>query len=63
LVLLAEASAGLASSYSFVNPVIAMLLGVTLAGEHISRHEWLAAGIVLVGVVLLLTARGRSAKR
>jgi drug/metabolite transporter (DMT)-like permease len=40
-----------------------MLLGVTLAGEHISRHEWLAAGIVLVGVVLLLTARGRSAKR
>jgi drug/metabolite transporter (DMT)-like permease len=63
MVLLAEASAGLASSYSFVNPVIAMLLGVTLAGEHISRHEWLAAGIVLVGVVLLLTARGRSAKR
>jgi drug/metabolite transporter (DMT)-like permease len=43
MVLLAEASAGLASSYSFVNPVIAMLLGVTLAGEHISRHEWLAA--------------------
>jgi drug/metabolite transporter (DMT)-like permease len=63
MVLLAEASAGLASSYSFVNPVIAMLLGVTLAGEHISRHEWLAAGIVLVGVVLLLTARGRSVKR
>ena len=48
MVLLAEASAGLASSYSFVNPVIAMLLGVTLAGEQISGHEWLAAGIVLV---------------
>jgi drug/metabolite transporter (DMT)-like permease len=62
MVLLAEASAGLASSYSFVNPVIAMLLGVTLAGEHISGHEWLAAGIVLVGVVLLLMGRARSAK-
>jgi len=57
MVLLAEASAGLASSYSFVNPVIAMLLGVTLAGEQISGHEWLAAGIVLVGVVLLLIGR------
>ncbi|HEY1130161.1 MAG TPA: drug/metabolite exporter YedA [Roseateles sp.] len=63
MVLLAEASAGLASSYSFVNPVIAMLLGVTLAGEQISGHEWLAAGVVLVGVVLLLTGRGRSAAR
>jgi drug/metabolite transporter (DMT)-like permease len=63
MVLLAEASAGLASSYSFVNPVIAMLLGVTLAGEHISGHEWLAAGIVLVGVVLLLMGRARSAAR
>ena len=58
MVLLAEASAGLASSYSFVNPVIAMLLGVTLAGEHISGGEWLAAGVVLVGVVLLLMGRG-----
>ena len=63
MVLLAEASAGLASSYSFVNPVIAMLLGVTLAGEHISGHERMAAGIVLVGVVLLLSARARSAGR
>lgn len=60
MVLLAEASAGLASSYSFVNPVIAMLLGVTLAGEHISGHEWLAAGIVLVGVVLLLVGRAKA---
>ncbi|MBW8844738.1 MAG: drug/metabolite exporter YedA [Burkholderiales bacterium] len=63
MVLLAEASAGLASSYSFVNPVIAMLLGVTLAGEQISSHEWAAAGIVLIGVVLLLMGRARAAAR
>lgn len=63
MVLLAEASAGLASSYSFVNPVIAMLLGVTLAGEHISGPEWLAAGVVLLGVVLLLIGRRRPAAR
>lgn len=60
MVLLAEASAGLASSYSFVNPVIAMLLGVTLAGEQISGHEWLAAGVVLLGVVLLLVGRAKA---
>ena len=63
MVLLAEASAGLASSYSFVNPVIAMLLGVALAGEQISGGEWLAAGVVLVGVVLLLAGRAGAGKR
>jgi drug/metabolite transporter (DMT)-like permease len=54
MVLLAQASAGLASSYTFVNPVIAMLLGVAVAGEVVTGFEWLAAGIVLVGVVLML---------
>jgi drug/metabolite transporter (DMT)-like permease len=54
MVLLANASAGLASSYTFVNPVIAMLLGVAVAGETITVYEWGAAGVVLVGVVLML---------
>ncbi len=54
MVLLARTSAGLASSYTFVNPVIAMLLGVAVLGEQVTRFEWLAAGVVLVGVVLLL---------
>ncbi|HXD07029.1 MAG TPA: drug/metabolite exporter YedA [Burkholderiaceae bacterium] len=57
MVLLSHASSGLASSYSFVNPVIAMLLGVTLGGEVVTHSEWLAAGVVLVGVVLLLVGR------
>ena len=57
MLLLARASAGLASSYSFVNPVIALLLGVTLGGETVSATEWLAAGVVLAGVVLLLRGR------
>jgi drug/metabolite transporter (DMT)-like permease len=57
MVLLARASTALASSYCFVNPVIAMLLGVTLAGELISGFEWAAAGVVLIGVVLVLRGR------
>ena len=57
MVLLAEAPAGLASSYTFVNPVIAMLLGVALAGEAVSRFEWAAVAVILVGVVMLVQAR------
>jgi drug/metabolite transporter (DMT)-like permease len=52
--LLGHASAGLASSYTFVNPVIAMLLGIVVAGEVVSGYEWAAAGVVLLGVVLML---------
>ena len=40
MVLLARASAGLASSYTFVNPVIAMLLGVAvLVGVFVGSGE------------------------
>lgn len=57
MVLLAQASAGLASSYTFVNPVIAMLLGVALAGETVTGFEWAAVAVVLAGVVLLVGGR------
>lgn len=54
MLLLANTSAAVASSYTFVNPVIAMLLGVTLGGELITGGEWFATGVILVGVVLLV---------
>lgn len=54
MVLLARAPAGLASSYTFVNPVIAMLLGVLVASEHVSGFEWASVSVVLAGVVLLM---------
>jgi drug/metabolite transporter (DMT)-like permease len=59
MLLLARASAGLASSYTFVNPLIAMMLGVTLGGETVTAFEWSAAGVVLVGVVMLLLRPAR----
>jgi drug/metabolite transporter (DMT)-like permease len=59
--LLSHASAGLASSYTFVNPVIAMLLGVVVLGEVVTSFEWLAAVVVLAGVVLML--RGTALRR
>lgn len=57
MVLLARAPAALASSYTFVNPVIAMLLGVGIAGETVTPFEWAAVAVVLCGVLLLLWRR------
>ena len=57
MLLLQRTGAALASSYTFVNPLIGLVLGVTLGGEVVSRTEWAAAGVVLLGVVLLLSAR------
>jgi drug/metabolite transporter (DMT)-like permease len=54
MVLLARTSAGLAASYSFVNPVIALLLGIGLGGESVTAEEWAAAGVILAGVILLV---------
>jgi drug/metabolite transporter (DMT)-like permease len=58
--LLDHASAGLASSYTLVNPVIAMLLGVSLNHERVSSFEWLAVAVILVGVMLLIYGRKRT---
>ena len=57
MVLLERTSASLAASYSLVNPVVALLLGVTLGGESVSAWEWLAALVVMGGVVLLFSGR------
>jgi drug/metabolite transporter (DMT)-like permease len=40
-----------------VNPLVGLILGTTLGKEAISRGEWAAAGVVMIGVVLLFTGR------
>jgi drug/metabolite transporter (DMT)-like permease len=57
MLLLSRTSATLAASYSLVNPLVGLVLGVTLGGETITMWEWLAAGIVMIGVVLLFIGR------
>jgi len=57
MVLLGRVSAALASSYTFVNPVIALALGIWLGGETVTSFEWAAAGVITVGVVLLVLGR------
>lgn len=60
LYLLAHASPALATSYAFVNPVIALALGVLVAQEAPSGGEWLACGVILAGVLLIF--RGKTGR-
>jgi drug/metabolite transporter (DMT)-like permease len=59
--LLRHTRPAIATSYAYVNPVIALALGVVLAGEHIGIASAVGAAITLGAVLLLLTgARARS---
>lgn len=49
----------LATSYAFVNPLVAMLLGNWLAGEAIGWQELAAMMAILMGVVLVLFGQQR----
>ena len=44
----------LATSNSYVNPVVALFLGVALGGEHIRGGEFGAIALILVGVLLIV---------
>ncbi len=55
--LLRNTTPAVASTYAYVNPLVALLLGWALAGEPLSARTVLAAFIILSGV-LVITTRG-----
>jgi drug/metabolite transporter (DMT)-like permease len=57
---LGNAPLSLVSTYAYVNPVVAVALGVLLHGEHITAAMFLGGAIVVVGVVLVVTAERAS---
>lgn len=57
MTLLANTRPALATSNSFVNPMIAMVLGVSLGGEMVTRQEWFAVGVIVLGVTALVLGR------
>lgn len=57
MTLLSRTSAALAASYTFVNPVIGLLLGVSLGRETVTAFEWAAVAFVLMGVAILIAGR------
>jgi drug/metabolite transporter (DMT)-like permease len=44
------------ATYAYVNPVIAVLLGVVVAGERFSALQLVGGGIVLLAVVMVIAA-------
>ncbi|ECW2117855.1 EamA family transporter [Salmonella enterica] len=51
--LIRNVSPALATSYAYVNPVVAVLLGTGLGGERLSPVEWAALGVIVFAVVLV----------
>ena len=53
LYLLKHVRPAAATSYAYVNPVVAVLLGITFAGERIGPEEWLAMTVIVSAVILI----------
>jgi drug/metabolite transporter (DMT)-like permease len=51
----------LATSYAYVNPPIAVLIGVLLGGEHINAHGIGAMTVILSAVVIITLSKARAA--
>jgi drug/metabolite transporter (DMT)-like permease len=50
----------IASTYSYVNPLVAILIGVALLHETFTARIAIAAGVILAGVALMLSAPPRA---
>lgn len=48
-----NAPPALASTYAYVNPIVAMLLGAAFAGEAITSQSLIGAAVIIAGVVLI----------
>jgi drug/metabolite transporter (DMT)-like permease len=53
--LLQVASPAHVSTYAYVNPVVAVVLGRVLAGEQITSRTLLAAAAIILAVVIIVT--------
>jgi drug/metabolite transporter (DMT)-like permease len=49
-----------ASSNTFVNPVVAFMGGICFANEHVTSMEFIALGVILLGVFLVLSAANKN---
>src|SRR4051794_3261196 len=49
----------LVTTYAYVNPVVAVILGAIVLGETIDPRTVVAGSVIVVAVALIVTARGR----
>src|SRR5881275_683471 len=61
--LLRSAPLSLVSTYAYVNPVVAVILGAAFLGEAVSARTLIAGGIILAAVALIVVARNRAASQ
>jgi len=54
-----HASTALASTYAYVNPLVAVMVGMVLFHERFTPLEALASAIILAGVALMMVPPGR----
>jgi drug/metabolite transporter (DMT)-like permease len=59
LYVLKHARPVLATSYAYVNPPVAVLFGVMLAGEHVGPFDLAGMAIILLGVGVITLAKSR----
>ena len=53
--LLGNAPLSLVTTYAYVNPLVAVLLGVLLLGEHFTARTGVATVVIVVGVALIVS--------
>jgi drug/metabolite transporter (DMT)-like permease len=51
------------ATYAYVNPVIAVFLGVVVGGESLTPRALLASAIIIGAVILITTAQARRAEQ
>lgn len=49
----------LVSTYAYVNPIVAVLLGWLILGEPVTGKTLIAAAVIIAGVALITTAQSR----
>ncbi len=49
------------TTYAYVNPVVAVILGSIILDEQLTPRTIIAAAVITLAVILIVTARGRSA--
>jgi drug/metabolite transporter (DMT)-like permease len=58
--LLSHVSIGVVSTTAYVNPIVAVALGVVILDEPMTPRTWLAAAIIIGAVVAMVSGRPRA---
>lgn len=61
--LLGQAPVSVVSTYAYVNPAVAVLLGALFADERLTGSTVAGGALILVAVALVVTAEGRARRR